>query len=188
MSKENSWFKLKMVSPGAGEGVFFGPAEFDKEADALVPGRFIKKGATVIWIPNEDQTKSFTTCMASVCEANWNKDEEKLKRLEELGVPRGCHVRVDMSYRSPTDLSSMYTTVAKRKRVKKADSAKVMRAQFGAQFEDGARFPAGTVVKILFRKEFVKDSGGSKKFKNVYVRPDPKELDDFLASEKAGRN
>jgi hypothetical protein len=60
-----------------------------------------------------------------------------------------------------------------------------MRAQFAQRFEDGTEFKVGDVVKITFRKKFVKDDGGSKTFQNLYERPTDEELKEFLESEKA---
>ena len=62
-----------------------------------------------------------------------------------------------------------------------------MRAQFAASYEDGTRFRPGDVVKITFRKKFVKNDGGSKTFQNMYERPSKEELDAFLAEEAKTR-
>lgn len=178
MSKQNSWFKLSQICPGARYDVVFGPAEFDREPDSAKPGRYIRKGSTVVWNPE----MKFSTSVATIAEANWNSDEEILAKLESAGIPRGC----SFGYRKGEDLSMMYTETPKKPRAKKRDSVKVMRAEYSAMYEDGEKFEKGTIVKILFRKKFVRNDDGTKKFQNEYVRPSAEEITDFIKAEKKG--
>jgi len=165
---KGTWMKLRTLAPAAGDGVYFGVTDFGNIPCAVYPDRVMKKGSTVIWIPE----KKAHVGIASYVDAQRNGDEAALAKLESLGVPRG----VNFGYGPKDDLTCTYAA-AKKPRAKKADSVKVMRADFAGLFEDGGRFRPGEPVKILFRKKFVEDVAGVKKFRNVYVRPTPEELE-----------
>ena len=176
----SSYFPLKMLSPSAPAGIMFGPTEFKAEQDYLYPDRRLKLNSTIIWVP----AKKIHIGIASYVDAQKNGDAEALAKLKELGIPTGIRFSDD------NDFSGTYETVAadKPKRGRKPGSGcpvKIMRAQFAQRFEDGSEFKAGDVVKITFRKKFVEDVGGAKKFQNVYERPTDEELKEFLESENA---
>lgn len=178
MSKNNSWFKLSMVKPGAPAGIMFGPCQFANQQCALYPDRKYKLNSTILWIPE----KKLHVGIASYVDAVRNRDEEALKRLDEMGIPRG----VNFGYGPNDDLTSMYKVDSKpaAPRKKKADSCAVMRAKFPAMFEDGTTFHKGEIVKIVFRKKFVKETAsGSKRFENAYYKPTAEEIAEFLKSE-----
>lgn len=175
----SSYFPLKMLSPSAPKGVMFGPTEF-RETCWLYPERRLKLGSTIIWIPD----RKVHIGLASYVDAQKNCDEAALAKLKELGIPLGVRFSGD------NDFSGTYDVVKENKprRGRKPGSGcpvKVMRAQFAQRFEDGTEFKAGDVVKITFRKKFVKDSGGAKTFRNSYERPTDEELKEFLESENA---
>ena len=176
----SSYFPLKMLSPSAPKDVMFGPTEFKSERDYLYPERRLKLNSTIIWIPE----KQAHIGIASYVDAQKNGDEAALAKLKELGIPLGIRFSVN------NDFSGTYDVVNEDKphRGRKPGSGcpvKVMRAKFAQRFEDGTVFKAGDVVKITFRKKFVKDDGGSKTFQNMYERPSKEELEAFLAEEKA---
>ena len=176
----SSYFPLKMLSPSAPKGVMFGPTEFKSERDYLYPERRLKLNSTIIWIPE----KQAHIGIASYVDAQKNGDEAALAKLKELGIPLGVR------FSSDNDFSDTYDVVdaSKPRRGRKPGSGcpvKVMRAQFVQRFEDGTEFKVGDVVKITFRKKFVKDDGGSKTFQNLYERPSKDELKAFLAEEEA---
>lgn len=175
----SSYFPLKMLSPSAPKGVMFGPTEF-KEMCWLYPERRLKSSSTIIWIPE----KQIHIGIASYVDAQKNNDEAALTKLEELGIPLGVRFSND------NDFSGTYDVVKedKPRRGRKPGSGcpvKVMRAKFAQRFEDGTEFKAGDIVKITFRKKFVKDDGGSKTFQNLYERPSKEEIEAFLAEEEA---
>lgn len=175
----SSYFPLKMLCPAAPNGVMFGPTEFKAERDYLYPERRLKLNSTIIWVPS----KKIHIGIASYVDAQKNGDEAALAKLAELGIPMGIRFSDD------NDFSGTYDVVKEDApcRGRKPGSGpvvKIMRAQFPASFEDGSKFDVGDIVKITFRKKFVKDDGGSKKFQNVYERPTKEETDAFLASEK----
>lgn len=176
----SSYFPLKMLSPSAPNGVMFGPTEFKSERDYLYPERRLKLNSTIIWVPE----KQVHIGIASYVDAQKNGDEAALAKLAELGIPLGVRFSDD------NDFSGTYDVVKEDKphRGRKPGSGcpvKIMRAQFAQRFEDGTEFKAGDVVKITFRKKFVKDDGGSKTFQNLYERPTEEELKEFLESENA---
>lgn len=176
----SSYFPLKMLSPSAPKGVMFGPTEFKSERDYLYPERRLKLNSTIIWVPG----KQVHIGIASYVDAQKNGDEAALAKLKELGIPLGVRFSDD------NDFSGTYDVVKEDapRRGRKPGSGcpvKVMRAQFAQRFEDGTEFKAGDVVKITFRKKFVKDDGGSKTFQNLYERPTDEELKEFLESENA---
>ena len=176
----SSYFPLKMLSPSAPKGVMFGPTEFKSERDYLYPERRLKLNSTIIWVPE----KQVHIGIASYVDAQKNGDEAALAKLAELGIPLGIRFSDD------NDFSGTYDVVKEDapRRGRKPGSGcpvKVMRAQFAQRFEDGTEFKVGDVVKITFRKKFVKDDGGSKTFQNLYERPTDEELKEFLESEKA---
>lgn len=176
----SSYFPLKMLSPSAPGGILFGPTEYKNERDYLYPERRLKLNSTIIWIPE----KQVHIGIASYVDAQKNGDEAALAKLKELGIPLGVRFSDD------NDFSGTYDVVKEDapRRGRKPGSGcpvKVMRAQFAQRFEDGTEFKAGDVVKITFRKKFVKDDGGSKTFQNLYERPTDEELKEFLESEKA---
>jgi len=176
----SSYFPLKMLSPSAPKGVMFGPTEFKSERDYLYPERRLKLNSTIIWVPE----KQVHIGIASYVDAQKNGDEAALAKLAELGIPLGIRFSDD------NDFSGTYDVVKEDapRRGRKPGSGcpvKIMRAQFAQRFEDGTEFKAGDVVKITFRKKFVKDDGRSKTFQNLYERPADEELKAFLESEKA---
>lgn len=176
----SSYFPLKMLSPSAPKGVMFGPTEFKSERDYLYPERRLKLNSTIIWVPE----KQVHIGIASYVDAQKNGDEAALAKLAELGIPLGIRFSDD------NDFSGTYDVVKEDapRRGRKPGSGctvKVMRAQFAQRFEDGTEFKVGDVVKITFRKKFVKDDGGSKTFQNLYERPTDEELKEFLESENA---
>lgn len=176
----SSYFPLKMLSPSAPKGVMFGPTEFKSERDYLYPERRLKLNSTIIWVPE----KQVHIGIASYVDAQKNGDEAALAKLAELGIPLGIRFSDD------NDFSGTYDVVKEDapRRGRKPGSGcpvKIMRAQFAQRFEDGTEFKVGDVVKITFRKKFVKDDGGSKTFQNLYERPTDEELKEFLESEKA---
>ena len=175
----SSYFPLKMLSPSAPDGILFGPTEF-KETCWLYPERRLKLGSTIIWIP----AKKVHIGLASYVDAQKNGDDAALAKLKELGIPLGVRFSDD------NDFSGTYDTVkvdAPRRGRKPGSGCpvKIMRAQFAQRFEDGTEFKVGDIVKITFRKKFVKDDGGSKTFQNMYERPTDEELKEFLESENA---
>lgn len=178
----SSYFPLKMLSPSAPNGVMFGPTEYKNEQDYIYPERRLKLNSTIIWIPE----KRIHIGIASYADAQKNGDEAALAKLKELGIPLGIRFSDD------NDFSGTYDVVKEDepRRGRKPGSghvSKIMRAQFAASFEDGTKFKAGDVVKITFRKKFVKDSGGTKTFQNLYERPTDEELEEFLAEEAKTR-
>ena len=181
MAKSNSWLKLSTIKPGCNPEAMFGCTEFKNERDYLYNDRVMKLGATIIWIPS----KQVHICVASYVDAFRNGDEEAIAKLAELGVPAG----INFGYGPKDDLTCMYTVQSPdaRRRGRRPGSGpvvKVMRAEFDAEFDDGARFKAGTVVKIEFRNRFVEDRGGRKIFRNTYLRPSAEEIAAFLKSER----
>lgn len=176
----SSYFPLKMLSPSAPKGVMFGPTEFKSERDYLYPERRLKLNSTIIWVPE----KQVHIGIASYVDAQKNSDEAALAKLAELGIPLGIRFSDD------NDFSGTYDVMKEDapRRGRKPGSGcpvKIMRAQFAQRFEDGTEFKVGDVVKITFRKKFMKDDGGSKTFQNLYERPTDKELKEFLESENA---
>lgn len=177
---KTTWIKLAQIAPGANPNIYLGCTEFKSERDYLYPDRRLRLNSTIIWIPE----KRVHIGIASYVDAQKNGDEAALAKLRELGIPLGVRFSGD------NDFSGTYDVVdeSKPRRGRKPGSGcpvKVMRAQFAQRFEDGTEFKAGDVVKITFRKKFVKDDGGSKKFQNVYERPTEEELKAFLESEEA---
>jgi len=177
MSSANGWYKLRTMCPAASAEAMLGVTDFAGQRCWLYPDRVLKRGSTVIWVPSARAHVG----IASYVDAVRSKDEAALARLSGLGVPPG----ISFGYGPSDDLSSTWTPYDEKKpRRKKADSVAVMRAQFAAQFEDGGRFEKGEVVKILFRKKFVRETAsGCKKFENVYLRPSAEELAEFLGGE-----
>ena len=176
----SSYFPLKMLSPCAPAGIMFGPTDFKNEQDYIYPERRLKLNSTIIWVP----AKKIHIGIASYVDAQKNGDEAALAKLAELGIPLGIRFSDD------NDFSGTYDVVKEDapRRGRKPGSGcpvKIMRAQFAQRFEDGTEFKVGDVVKITFRKKFVKDDGGSKTFQNLYERPTDEELKKFLESEKA---
>lgn len=185
MSKQNSWFKLSQFKPGCNPEAMFGCSEFKAETDWLYPDRKLKLNSTIIWIPS----KKIHIGVASYVDAFRNNDAEAISKLSELGIPAGLE-RPVFSVGPGDDVSCTYETVGSgKKRGRKPGSGpvtKVMRAEYSAMYEDGEKFEKGTVVKILFRKKFVRNADGAKKFQNVYVRPSAEEIADFIKTEKKG--
>ena len=175
--KNENWFKLRTLSKTCDPTAMFGITDRSNEPDYLYPDRSPRKGSTVIWHP----TAKAHISIGSYVEAVRNRDEAALAKLAAIGIPAD----INFGFGPSEDMSSTYVKL-KKPRAKKADSVKVMRAAYAAAFEDGTRFNAGDVVKILFRKKFVRDVAGSKKFQNVYERPTADELKAFLESEKKG--
>lgn len=175
--KNENWYRLRTMSKTCDPAVMFGVTGRSNVPDYLYPGRSPKRGSTVIWHPSAGAHIS----IGSYVEAVRNRDEAAIAKMAAIGIPAD----IDFGYGPNDDMSSTYVKL-KKPRAKKADSVKVMRAKFAASFEDGGRFGAGDVVKIIFRKKFVRDAGGSKKFRNAYERPTAEELRAFLDSEKAG--
>lgn len=179
--KNTNWYKLNMVCPGAPAGVYFGITQFGNIPDAVHPERTMKKDSTVIWVPE----KKAHVGIASYVEAQRGEEMAKAK-LAELGIP----LNAQFGYSPSDDLTSTYVvrSPGAARRGRKPGSGcpvKIMRAQFAQKFEDGTEFKVGDVVKITFRKKFVKDDGGSKTFQNMYERPTDEELKAFLESENA---
>lgn len=174
--KNENWYKLRTVSKTCDPAVMFGITDRSNVPDYLYPDRSPRKGSTVIWHPSAKAHIS----IGSYVEAVRNRDEAAIAKMAAIGIPAD----IDFGYGPNDDMSSTYVKL-KKQRAKKADSVKVMRAKFAASFEDGGRFEAGDVVKIVFRKKFVTDAGGSKKFQNAYERPTEDELKAFLAEEGA---
>lgn len=172
--KNENWYRLSTLSKKCDPSVMFGVTDRANIPDYLYPGRSPVRGSTVIWAPKANAHVS----IGSYVEAQRSRDPALLAKLETAGIPAD----IDFGYRPGDDMSSTYTAT-KKPRAKKADSVKVMRADYAAEYEDGTRFPAGTVVKIVFRKKFVRDSAGIKKFRNVYERPTDEEIRAFLAAE-----
>lgn len=175
--KNENWFKLRTLSKTCDPTVMFGITDRSNEPDYLYPDRSPKKGSTVIWHP----TAKAHISVGSYVEAVRNRDEAALAKLAAIGIPAD----INFGFGLNEDMSSTYVKL-KKPRVKKTDSVKVMRASYAAAFEDGTRFKAGDVVKILFRKKFVGGVTGSKRFQNMYERPTADELKAFLDSEKKG--
>ena len=172
--KNENWYKLRTVSKTCDPTVMFGITDRSNEPDYLYPSRSPRKGSTVIWHPSANAHIS----IGSYVEAVRNRDKAAIAKMAAIGIPAD----IDFGYGPNDDMSSTYVKL-KAPRAKKADSVKIMRAKFAATFEDGARFKAGDVVKIVFRKKFVEDRGGSKRFQNAYERPTEEELKAFLESE-----
>jgi hypothetical protein len=173
--KNNDWYKLNTICPGAPKDVYFGITRFSNISDYVHPERVMKKNSTVIWVP----AKKAHIGIATYVEAQ-RGDEIAACKLSELGVP----LAAQFGYSASDDLTGTYSvkkTPAVRR--KKTDSIKVMRAKFGASFEDGTSFKAGEIVKIIFRKKFVEDRNGIKSFQNVYERPTAEEVSEFLKTE-----
>lgn len=170
------WYKLRTVSKDCDPCVMFGITSKANVPDYLYPGRSPRRGSTVLWNPE----KGAHVSIGSYVEACRNGDEAAIEKLKAIGIPPG----IDFGYPPNADMSSTYT-VAKPPRKKKADSVKVMRAEFAAEFEDGTRFGKGDVVRIVFRKKFDRDVAGIKRFRNAYERPSAEELAAFLESERA---
>ena len=175
----SSYFPLKTFCKSAPDGILVGPTEFRNEQDFLYPERRLRLNSTIIWIPG----KQIHIGLASYVDAQKNGDEAALAKLKELEIPLGVRFSDD------NDFSGTYDVVKedKPRRGRRPGSGcpvKVMRAQFAQKFEDGTEFKAGDVVKITFRKKFVKNDGGLKKFQNVYERPTEEELKAFLESEE----
>lgn len=176
--KNSDWYKLSTLCPGAACNpyAYFGITKFSNVRDYLYPDRSLKKDSTVIWVP---EAKAHIG-IASYIDAKKSSDKAALEKLTSLGIP----LDIDWGYQSAADLSKTYVVAKKSTpQKKKSNSTKVMRAKFAASFEDGTKFKVGDVVKIIFRKKFVKDYGGTKKFQNAYERPTKEELDAFLATE-----
>lgn len=181
--KNTDWYKFSTICPGAPAGVYFGITQFGNIPDAVHPERMMKKDSTVIWVPE----KKAHVGIASYVEAQRGEEVAKAK-LVELGIPLNAR----FGYSPSDDLTSTYVVRSSDapRRGRKPGSGcpvKVMRAQFAASYEDGTRFRPGDVVKITFRKKFVKNDGGSKTFQNMYERPSKEELDAFLAEEAKTR-
>ena len=174
--KNENWFKLRTLSKTCDPTAMFGITDRSNEPDYLYPDRSPKKGSTVIWHP----TAKAHISVGSYVEAVRNRDEAAIAKLAAIGIPAD----INFGFGSNEDMSSTYVKL-KKPRAKKADSVKVMRAKFASTFEDGGAFGVGDVVKIVFRKKFVTDTGGSKKFQNAYERPTEDELKAFLESERA---
>lgn len=177
---KTTWIKLAQIAPGANSNIYLGCTEFKSERDYLYPERRLKLNSTIIWVPE----KQVHIGIASYVDAQKNGDEAALAKLAELGIPLGIRFSDD------NDFSGTYDVVKEDapRRGRKPGSGcpvKIMRAQFAQRFEDGTEFKAGDVVKITFRKKFVKDDGRSKTFQNLYERPTDEELKAFLESEKA---
>lgn len=175
MNRNNtsSYFPLKMLNKNAADGVLFGPTTAPNERDGVYPDRVLKQGATVIWVPSAKKT----VCIASYYDAQAGNDAAALKTFKECGIPLGIDFGVGR------DLTSTYVVKKRRESKPRAPAVKVMRAKYAARFEDGSAFKAGDVVKIVFRKKFVSDAGGSKRFQNAYERPTSEEREAFLKSE-----
>lgn len=174
----SSWCKLNMLNKTVAKEVVFGSTEFVNQRCWLYPNRALKKYSTIIWIPS----KHVHIGIASYVDANRNNDEEALSKLESVGIPRN----INFGYKKTDDLTSLYTVIDEEKKAvkkKKADSVKIMRAQFGSTYEDGSAFKAGDIVKIIFRKKFVSDKNGIKKFVNVYEKPTSDEIKAFMKTE-----
>lgn len=174
----SSYFPLKSICPGAGAGVVFGPTTLPDEIDSLYPDRKLKLNSVILWNP----AAKVHVGIASYIDAYRNGDADAIRRLAEWGMPPGAK----FGYGPSDDLTCTYARATEKRRGRsgqKADSVKVMRAKFGAEYEDGGRFAEGDVVKIVFRKKFVGD-GENRKFRNVYLRPSKDEIDDFLRSEE----
>ena len=174
----NTWFKLTQFNRSVNPEAMLGTTEFNNEIDYIYKDRILKKNSSIIWVPSAKAHIG----IASYVDACRNNDVEALKKLEELGIPKG----INFGYGPKDDLSSTYMLVKDKKpRKKKADSVAVMRAKFGASFEDGTTFKAGEIVKILFRKKFVKENtSGVKRFENMYLKPTEEEISEFLKNEK----
>lgn len=177
MKLEKDWYRLRTLTDKCDPCVMFGITSKAGVQDYIYPDRSPKRGSTVIWNPEKGAHVSIGTYV----EVSRGTDEAAKEKLRSIGVPPG----IDFGYRPGDDMSSTYE-VRRKPRAKKADSVKVMRAAYAAEFEDGGRFRAGDVVRIVFRKKFVRDSAGVKKFRNVYERPSKEELDAFLESEAKG--
>ena len=174
-NNDKNWWKLNTLSRNCDPSIMFGITDRSNEPDYLYAGRSPRKGSTVIWAPKHNARIS----IGSYVEAVRNNDTEALVKLQEIGVP----ININFGYGPNDDMSSTYTVV-KKPRAKKSPSVKVMRAEYAAEYEDGVKFKPGEIVKILFRKKFVRDNAGAKKFKNVYERPTEDEIKEFLESEK----
>lgn len=175
-SYPKDWYRLSTVCKTCAPNVMFGITSKANVPDFLYPGRSPRRGSTVIWNPEKNAHVS----IGSYVEACRNRDAEAIAKLESIGVPAG----INFGYGPNDDTSSAYVA-PKKPRAKKAPSVKVMRAEFAAEYEDGTKFAKGDVVKILFRKKFVRDVAGVKKFRNAYERPTDEELAGFLESERA---
>ena len=175
--KNENWFKLRTLSKTCDPTVMFGITDRSNERDYLYPDRCPRKGSTVIWHP----TAKAHISIGSYVEAVRNRDEAAIAKLAAIGIPAD----INFGYGPNEDMSPTYSKL-KPPRAKKANSVKVMRAEYAASFEDGTRFNTGDVIKIIFRKKFVTDAGGSKKFKNMYERPTAEELKAFVEAEKKG--
>lgn len=176
----SSYFPLKMLSPSAPDGVMFGPTEYKNEQDYLYPERRLKLNSTIIWIPE----RQVHIGLASYVDAQKNGDEAALAKLAELGIPLGIRFSDDNDFSGTYDVAKE-DAPRRGRRPGSGCPVKIMRAQFAQRFEDGTEFKAGDVVKITFRKKFVKDDGGSKTFQNLYERPTEEELKEFLEKENA---
>ena len=181
--KNTDWYKFSKICPGAPAGIYFGITQFGNIPDTVHPERMMKKNSTVIWVPE----KKAHVGIASYVEAQRGEEAAKAK-LVELGIPLNAR----FGYSPSDDLTSTYVVRSPDapRRGRKPGSGcpvKVMRAKFAQRFEDGTEFKAGDVVKITFRKKFVKNDDGSKTFQNVYERPSKEELEAFLADEAKTR-
>lgn len=177
---KTNWIKLAQIAPGANPNIYLGCTDFKAERDYLYPERRLKLNSTIIWIP----AKKIHVGIASYVDAQKNGDEAALAKLTELGIPLGVKFSAD------NDFSGTYDVVKEDapRRGRKPGSgpvAKVMRAEFAAEYEDGRKFKKGDVVKILFRAKYAGESGGAKAFRNVYERPTEEELKEFLEKENA---
>lgn len=175
MANTSSYFPIKMLDRNAPDGILFGPSNFKSESDWLYPDRLLKINSTIIWCPDQHKTIG----IGSYADAVRNADEEALKKLDELGIPRNLLPK--LGFTASDDFSSTYTLrKTKAERKPKKPSIAILPAKFKGEFDDGnGSFKVGDLIKIHMRAEFVSDRNGTKKFQNLYYKPTPEEIKAF---------
>ena len=115
----------------------------------------------------------------------YKNDEEALKKLDELGIPRNLLPK--FGFTMSDDFSSTYTLKkSKAPRKPKKPSVTILPAKFKGTFDDGnGDFNIGDIIKIHMRAEFVSDKHGVKKFRNLYFKPTIEELEAYRREHAA---
>ena len=103
MANTSSYFPIRMLDRNAPDGILFGPSNFKNEADWLYPDRILKLNSTIIWCPEQKKTIG----IGSYADAVKSNDEEALKKLDELGIPRNLLPK--FGFTVSDDFSSTYT-------------------------------------------------------------------------------
>ena len=181
MANTSSYFPIRMLDRNAPDGILFGPSNFKNEADWLYPDRILKLNSTIIWCPEQKKTIG----IGSYADAVKSNDEEALKKLDELGIPRNLLPK--FGFTVSDDFSSTYTLKkSKASRKPKKPSVTILPAKFKGTFDDGnGDFKVGDIIKIHMRAEFVSDKHGVKKFRNLYFKPTIEELEAYKREHAA---